>query len=115
MPRWREVALQPATEEISFLLHFIAPEILGRPTDSSVTINVVPAIAMEIYYEYGTAPGTIPPEPLRRRPAAGVPLETLIDGLQPDTRVYYRIRYWRRSRAGAHLRDPARAGQHVHV
>jgi len=37
---------------------FIATEISGRPTDTSITINVVPAVALEIYYEYGTVTGT---------------------------------------------------------
>jgi len=31
---------------------FFATEITGRPTEKSITVNVVPATTMEIYYEY---------------------------------------------------------------
>lgn len=72
---------------------FIATGILGRPTDASVTANVVPARALELYYEYGTAPGAYTARTAPQAAAAGAPLETLIDGLQPNTRYYYRIRY----------------------
>ncbi len=72
---------------------FIASEILGRPTDTSISINVVPAIAMEIYYEYGTASGSYTAQTAAQQAPAGALLETTIDGLQPNTRYYYRIRY----------------------
>ena len=72
---------------------FIATEILGRPTDRSVTANVVPATTMEISYEYGTTPGAYTGQTAPQSAAAGTPIETLIDGLQPGTRYYYRLRY----------------------
>lgn len=71
---------------------FIATEITGRPTDTSITVNVVPAILMEIYYEYGVTSGTYIFQTTPQTAAGGVPLETLISGLQPNTRYYYRIR-----------------------
>jgi hypothetical protein len=72
---------------------FIATEILGRPTDSSITVNLVPSVPMEIYYEYGTTPGSYSAQITPQSAAGGEPLETLIDGLQPNTRYYYRLRY----------------------
>jgi len=72
---------------------FIATEITGRPTDSSITVNVVPASAMTIYYEYGTASGTYTAKTEPQSASAGAPLETLIGGLQANTRYYYRINY----------------------
>jgi hypothetical protein len=75
------------------LANFTATEILGRPTDTSVTVNVVPAISMELYYEYGTTPGAYTAKTIPQTAAAGEPLETLIAGLQPNTHYYYRIRY----------------------
>jgi phosphodiesterase/alkaline phosphatase D-like protein len=72
---------------------FIATEILGRPTDTSVTVNVVPSRPMDIHYEYGTAPGAYSASTVPQAVSAGEPAETLISGLQPDTRYYYRIRY----------------------
>ena len=73
--------------------NFIAAEILGRPTNNSVTVNVVPAAAMEIYYEYGTQSGVYPFKTASQSAPAGAPLETLISGIQPNTRYYYRINY----------------------
>ena len=74
---------------------FLAPEMLGRPTDRSVTVNVLPAEDLEVYFEYGVAPGAY----TGRTPAATLPgdqpSEVMLDGLQPDTRNYYRIRYRR--------------------
>ena len=72
---------------------FIATEILGRPTNSSVTVNVVPAAPMKIYYEYGTAPGAYTMQTAPQQADAGKPLETLLDNLAPNTRYYYRLRY----------------------
>jgi hypothetical protein len=72
---------------------FIADVITGQPTDTSITLNIVPALALEVYYEYGTAPGSYSAKTQPQPAAAGVPLETRIDGLQPNTRYYYRLRY----------------------
>jgi phosphodiesterase/alkaline phosphatase D-like protein len=72
---------------------FIATEILGRPTDSSVTASIVPAVAMSIFYEYGTAPGQYTNSTPQQTASVNVPLETLISGLQPNTRYYYRLHY----------------------
>jgi hypothetical protein len=72
---------------------FIAAEILGRPTNTSVTVNVVPAAQMNIFYEYGIISGTYTAQTIPQTASPGAPLETLIDGLQPNTRYYYRINY----------------------
>jgi hypothetical protein len=48
---------------------------------------------MDIAYEYGTASGAYTSTTAPQAGAAGKPLETLIDELQPGTRYYYRIRY----------------------
>lgn len=72
---------------------FIAYEIAGRPTDTSVTLNVVPAIAMTVFYDYGTDSGSYSARTASQTAAANVPLETLIDGLGSNTRYYYRINY----------------------
>ncbi len=72
---------------------FIATEILGRPTDNSVTVNVVPSKEMEIYYEYGSATGAYTQNTPTQILSAGTPTETVLTELQPGTRFYYRIRY----------------------
>jgi phosphodiesterase/alkaline phosphatase D-like protein len=72
---------------------FIATAITGRPTDHSIAVNVVPAVALDIYYEYGTAAGAYTAKTAPQSASAGVPLETLISGLQSNTRYYYRLNY----------------------
>jgi len=72
---------------------FIATEILGRPTNASITLNVIPAVAMTLYYEYGPASGQETFQTAPQTAAAGMPLETTISGLQPNTLYNYRIRY----------------------
>ena len=72
---------------------FFASEILGRPTNTSVTANVVPAKNMEIFYEYGTASGNYTNQTAMQTANANAPLESLIDKLAPNTRYYYRLRY----------------------
>ena len=72
---------------------FVATEILGRPTGTSITVNVVPALAMKVYYEYGTASGVYTNQTAPQDASANLPLETLIGDLQPNTRYYYRINY----------------------
>jgi hypothetical protein len=83
----------PLTAPTSTNTDFIATEILGRPTNTAITVNVVPAIAMTIYYKYGTASGNYISQTAPQSAAANMPLETLIDKLQPNTRYYYRINY----------------------
>jgi hypothetical protein len=70
-----------------------ASEILGRPTDTSITVNVVPAASLDIFYEYGTISGVYNARTSPQAASAGIPLETLINGLLPNTRYYYRLHY----------------------
>ena len=76
---------------------FPGPELLGRPTDHSVTINVVPDAAIDAYFEYGTQSGG----PYDHRfPASGavstsanLPLVAVLGPLEPNTRYFYRMVY----------------------
>jgi len=72
---------------------FNTTEILGRPTDTSITVSFLSANAAVIYYEYGVAPGVYTSQTTPQTAVADTPLETLISGLQPNTRYYYRINY----------------------
>lgn len=68
-------------------------EVLGRPTDHSVTLNVRSDTAIELYAEFGPAPGVYTAVTPTVTTAALSPVELLLDGLATDTRVYYRTRY----------------------
>lgn len=68
-------------------------EILGRPTDSSITISVMFDADMEVYWEYGTQPGTYSNSTSVTSLSDSIPLEYDLLNLQPGTRYYYRTRY----------------------
>jgi hypothetical protein len=82
----------PQSAPVSSNADFIAPEILGRPTNHSITINVVPAKAMDIVVDYGTTAGTYDHHSAAVSAPGGSPIEITLDQLQPNTRYYYRLR-----------------------
>lgn len=73
-------------------LNFVGAELLGRPTDRSVTVSVVPRTELAVRFEYGTdtlyGSSTVP-----ETTSAGVPHEVVIDGLASSTGYRYRTRY----------------------
>jgi len=75
------------------VVSFSAPELLGRPTADSITVNVVAASAIEAYFEYGTQPGIYTNQTGTFSAAANEPLVASIDGLQANTRYFYRMQY----------------------
>ena len=79
---------------------FPGPELLGRATDQSVTINVIASSAIQAYFEYGTQSGgenqTSATSGSAGNPlsaAANQPLVAVISGLTPDTQYYYYMVY----------------------
>jgi len=70
--------------------------VLGRPTDSSIAINVLSNDQLEVYFEYGTQSGVYADRTANSKIAAGVPFEDVIANLQFNTRYYYRMRFRRR-------------------
>lgn len=72
---------------------FTGEELLGKPTDTSITISIVPNATIEYYYEYGTAPGVYTDQTSPVTAAGGEPHEVTITGLTPNTRYYYRMIY----------------------
>ena len=72
---------------------FTAGELLGKPTDTTVTINIVPASAIQYRYEYGTSSGAYTQQTSPVSATAGQASEVTITNLTPDTRYYYRMVY----------------------
>ena len=66
---------------------FTASELLGRPTDTSVSIKIVPASAIQYRYEYGTEPGVYTGQTGVVNASAGPPSEATIHGPQPEHEV----------------------------
>ena len=70
---------------------FTATELLGRPTDTSITVNVVPSGNGQVYFEYGTAPGVYTGQTSTAALVSGTPTDVVMQGLTPNTRYYYRM------------------------
>jgi hypothetical protein len=70
---------------------FTATELLGRPTDTSVTVNVVPSSNGQVYFKYGTASGVYTGQTSTATLTSGTPTDLEIQGLTPNTRYYYRM------------------------
>jgi hypothetical protein len=74
-------------------ISFPGPELLGRPTANSVTVNVVANRAIEAYFECGLVSGAYTDQTTIVSAAANAPIEAVIDGLTADTQYYYRMVY----------------------
>ena len=61
---------------------FVAPELLGRPTDHSITINAMSLLTLEAFVEYGLRPDRLAAHADRLIPW-GTPIEIVVDGLRP--------------------------------
>jgi uncharacterized repeat protein (TIGR02543 family) len=72
---------------------FTAEELLGKPTDRSITVNIVPASTIEYHYQYGTTSGSYTVQTTTVTATGGQPSESVISGLNPSTKYYYRMRY----------------------
>ena len=70
-------------------------QILGRPTDRSITVSVLAAEDLESFVEYGVQPGAYAAKTAATKSASGKPFEILLEKLKPNTRYYYRLRYRR--------------------
>jgi len=84
---------------------FSGEELLGRPTDNSITINIVPDDNIDVYYEYGTSPGVYGTSTPILLATGGEPHEIVISGLAPNTRYYYRMLYQQPGETGWIIRD----------
>jgi hypothetical protein len=68
-------------------------QILGRPTDHSITVSVLASKDLEAFFEYGVKPGTYTGKTGVTKSQSGKPSEVLLDHLKANTRYYYRMRY----------------------
>lgn len=68
-------------------------EILGRPTNSAITMSVLFDADTEVYWEYGTTTGTYPQKTENYKLLANIPQEIEILNLKENTKYFYRIRY----------------------
>ena len=74
-------------------INFTGEELLGKPEDTSITINIVPATTIEYHYQYGTSPGANTWQTANHTATGGQPHEVVISGLTANTQYYYRMQY----------------------
>jgi len=72
---------------------FVNTELLGRPTDNSITVNAMANIDIDVYIEYGLEPSNYSTQTEMRLFQANEPIEIVISGLQANAQYYYRMRY----------------------
>ncbi|HEY6505661.1 MAG TPA: metallophosphoesterase [Chitinophagaceae bacterium] len=76
-------------------VNFTGQELLNRPTNSSVAINVVADQAIDVYFEYGTQSGVYTNQTGTVSFVANDPVKVGMTGLQSNTKYYYRMVYRR--------------------
>lgn len=87
-------SIQPGNDAVAqTAITFTAEELLTLPTDNSITINVVPGSTIELFYEYGTTSGGPYSSTTTLTATAGQPSNVIIQGLAPNTKYYYRMKY----------------------
>ena len=79
-------------------------EILGRPTDNSITIQMIFSEEAEIRVQYGVQSGTYPNQTNWQRFDATVPAELVITGLKENTKYFYQINYRKPNAANFNVR-----------
>lgn len=82
--------LEMPGESLDFSSHFMATELLTRPTDHSVTVSLVPKDDLEILFAYGTSSGSYTCQTPAVSAMAGYAMNVTLEGLLPDTQYYYR-------------------------
>ncbi len=102
-------------KSILFVLVFFLPsnlifsqtysEILGRPTDNSITVSVLFNQHVDLYVEYGTVSGVYPYSTSQISNTVNTPDEIDMTGLYPNTKYFYRTRY-RQYGGGVFLSSP---------
>jgi hypothetical protein len=64
--------------------------VAGRPTNQSIAVSLLSGSAGEAFVEYGTASGHYANKSAAVAVTAGVPVEIVLTGLQPNSEYFYR-------------------------
>ncbi len=70
-----------------------ASMLLGAPSDSSITINLISVSSTQVYVEYGTVSGEYLSKTGATQIVAGKPTDISLISLSPNTQYYYRVSY----------------------
>lgn len=103
VPRWFFVLLPVLVCKTTLAVEtdaFLAGELLGRPTDRSISVNFVAGFAVDAFVRFGTAPGAYSDSTDPASFAAESTSTIQLDGLLPDTRYWYQVLYRKNGEAG---------------
>ena len=67
--------------------------LMGRPTDKSITMNIISSKDLDIVIEYGTAPASYTSATPQQRISKDIPAVIDLTNLKGDSKYYYRIKY----------------------
>ena len=73
--------------------HLMFSELLSRPTDNSVTIQLTFADSVQVSVQYDTTSGTYTNQTSWQTFADSVPAVTVLTNLLPDKQYFYRVRF----------------------
>ena len=68
-------------------------EILGRPTDKSITVNLLFDNDVDAYCEWGIASGNYTQQTANQSFSKSIPVDVDFNNLSPNTKYFYRTRY----------------------
>ena len=86
-------------------ISFSSGEILGKLTDTSVTVSIIPDSDIDYYYEYGSSSGVYTGQTGEFSAVGGQPHEAVIDGLVGNSQYFYRMQYHQTGETGWISRD----------
>jgi hypothetical protein len=86
-------ASSPVPENVTVSDGKTFSEILGRPTNSTMTVNILFTQQAQVYWEYATSSGNYTAKTTTNSATKDVPLEVDFTNLVADTKYYYRTRY----------------------
>jgi hypothetical protein len=81
-------------------------EILGRPTESAITISILCDQKKDVYWEYGSVSGYYGFTTSNYIASKDTAIEVDLTSLLPDTKYYYRTRYRLNGTTGSYLSGP---------
>ena len=68
-------------------------ELLGRPTDTTITMNLLVDTSVNVYWEIGTSAGSYSKSTSIYTTIKDTPVVVTFSGLLPNTKYFYRTRY----------------------
>ena len=79
--------------DIRYYGDFVAPGLLGAPTDKTIVFNAISDKPMDVYIAYGTDANNLSMQTPSAQYVANDPIEITLDRLTGNTTYYYQVNY----------------------